>query len=277
MEKDVDESIFTCRWEVQSVSKTKENQKSFKMNVPFQHSGKKLFLVELEMKKNPGNSTKHTLTAIKFLSFGHQSITCGVMDVTCFIGQEEENSSPRQQRIKISEEETFDEDLLKIYECSTEELTLLALSCPFVITIKAKLRSYISNFINKTMDSTWGDQLWAAAVNRKMTDVEFLVGEEAFGAHRSLISARSPVFAAMFISGMKEAATGQVRIEDVDPTTFQHFLKFLYTGMFEPSSKDRELFKVADKYGVETLMELGRPATKTDVDMDHVFKIFLSC
>ena len=53
-----------------------------------------------------------------------------------------------------------------------------------------------------------------------MTDVEILVGEDAFGAHRSLLSARSPVFAAMFASGMKEAECGQVRIEDVDPVVF---------------------------------------------------------
>jgi len=62
-----------------------------------------------------------------------------------------------------------------------------------------------------------------------MPDVEFLVGEEAFGAHRSLLSARSPVFAAMFASGKNEAERGQVKIGDADPATFQ---QFLYTGMF---------------------------------------------
>jgi len=112
------------------------------------------------------------------------------------------------------------------------------------------------------VDSTFGEQLWAAAVNKKMTDVEFLVGVEAFGAHRSLLSARSPVFASMFASGMKETKTGKVCIEDVDPTTFQQFLKFLYTGTFEPSSMDQDLFEVADKYQVETLMELCRPTTE---------------
>ena len=105
------------------------------------------------------------------------------------------------------------------------------LSAPFY----DKMLSTVPNFTNKLVDSIFSEQLWASAVNRMMTDVEFLVGEEAFGAHRSLLSARSPVFAAMFASGMKEAETGQVRIEDVDPTTFQQFLKFLYTGMVEPS------------------------------------------
>lgn len=75
---------------------------------------------------------------------------------------------------------------------------------------------------------------------------------------------------------MKEAETGQVRIEDVDPVAFQHFLKFLYTGMFEPSSIDRELFTVADKYQELTLMELCRPSIQDD-DMDNIVNTFFSC
>ena len=35
----------------------------------------------------------------------------------------------------------------------------------------------------------------------------------------------------MFESGMKEAETGQVCIEDVDPPKFERFFKLLYTGM----------------------------------------------
>jgi len=132
--------------------------------------------------------------------------------------------------------------------------------------------------INKMLDSTWSEQLWAAAADKNMTDVEFLVGEESFGAHRSLLSARSPVFAAMFSSGMKEVETGRVRIEDVDSDIFQHFLKFLYTGIFDSSSMDEELFAVADKYQVETLMELCRPATQAiQMDMGHNIETFLSC
>ena len=66
---------------------------------------------------------------------------------------------------------------------------------------------------------------------------------------------------------MKETETGQVRIEDVEPATFKQFLKFLYMGTFEPSSIDVDLFTVADKYRIETLMELCRPATyRADVE-----------
>jgi len=77
---------------------------------------------------------------------------------------------------------------------------------------------------------------------------------------------------------MKEAVTGRVTIEDVDPATFKRLLKFLYTGMFKFSAMDEELFTVADKYQVETLMELCRPATQpVDTMNGALLKTFFSC
>jgi len=53
------------------------------------------------------------------------------------------------------------------------------------------------------MDSICNEQLWAAAVDRKITDGEFGIGigdEVTFDAHRSLLSTRSPVFTANSVS-----------------------------------------------------------------------------
>ena len=60
------------------------------------------------------------------------------------------------------------------------------------------LSGMVANF---DRDSTCGVQLWAASINKQQTDVEFLVEEEAFSAHRRLLSSRSPVFEAMFTIG----------------------------------------------------------------------------
>ena len=192
-------------------------------------------------------------------SCGHHNITGCIDEVICSITKAD-NKNILIQPVKMIEKRTNDQKLLQVFYIK-EFPTLIA--CPFVITFKVKRRSTVPNFINKMIDSNWSEELWAAAVNRKKTDVEFFVGEETFGAHRSLLSARSPVFAAMFSSGMKEAECGQVRIEDVDSVVFQSFLKFLYTGMFESSAKDKDLFNVADKYRVETLIELCRSETRT--------------
>lgn len=58
---------------------------------------------------------------------------------------------------------------------------------------------------------------------------------------------------------MEEAKTGNVKIDYVDSTTFQLFLEFLYTGTLKSSPIDTvQLYSMADKYQVETLMELSR-------------------
>ncbi len=246
------------------------NEETIKMNVPFEHKGRKLFRAGLQMKKRTNSRNKQRID-LKFISHGHGSIDCKIDQVTYFIGQQE-NSSTRRQ-IKMIKAETNHGELLQIFTAT--KLTT-PLSCPFFITFYVKLRNNIPNFANKLIDSAWTEEIWAAAVMRKMTDVELLVGEEAFGAHRSLLSVRSPVFAAMFSSGMKEIATSQVRIKDIDPATFQHFLKFLYTGVLEPSSVDNsELLKIADRYQVKILKEVCLSAAI--VDLDNVFNAFFTC
>ena len=46
-------------------------------------------------------------------------------------------------------------------------------------------------------------------------------------------------------------------VEDIYPVTLKCFLKYIFTGMFELSSiENKDLFKAADKYQVETPMEL---------------------
>jgi len=240
-----------------------------KMSVAFGEGERKLFRAEFESYPTfAGTKAEEKKTIrLRFLSFGHINISSIIEEVTCSSDQGESRTT---EETKMNKHEMNDEELpvLRVFDASSH----IPFPGPFLLKFRVKLRCTISSVINKLVDSAWSQQLWASSCNKKMTDVEFLVGEETFGAHRSLLSARSPVFAAMFASGMKEAVDGQVRIEDVNPTTFQLFLKFLYTGMFEPSSTDnRELFAVADKYGVETLMELCRPT----VNIENIIDILL--
>jgi len=235
------------------------------------------FFVELKAKLyNPHCDQEqqfHQIDLQLIVSHGHHNITGSIDEVICSIAIPD-NNTILIQPVKMTEKPSHDKKLLQVFYI--EDFPRL-IACPFVITFNVKLRSSVLNYINKIMDSNWSQDLWDTAVNRKMTDVEILVGEDAFGAHRSLLSTRSPVFAAMFASGMKEAECGQVRIEDVDPVVFQSFLKFLYTGMFEPSAIDKELFTIADKYQVDTLAELCRPASASQtVDTESIIKTFFS-
>ncbi len=78
----------------------------------------------------------------------------------------------------MTETETKDENKsLQMFlgNFSATELTT-PFSCPITITFRVELIGTVNNFIIKAVDVTWNQQLWAAAVNREMTDVEFLVG-----------------------------------------------------------------------------------------------------
>ncbi len=104
---------------------------------------------------------------------------------------------------------------------------------PSKITFSVKFVSTVPTFSIKPCDLLLADKLWSSANAKMMTDAEIIVGRNAprsFHAHRFLLSARSPVFAAMFNGTFEEARTGIVRINDVDPDTFAHFFKFLYRG-----------------------------------------------
>lgn len=86
-------------------------------------------------------------------------------------------------------------------------------------------------------------------------DVIIKVKGQEFPAHRSILSARSPVFASTFRNDMKERATGVIDIEDCDPSSFLDFLCFLYCGSVESITTENvfSLFTMADKYDVQDL------------------------
>ncbi|XBH65349.1 hypothetical protein VPH35_118962 [Triticum aestivum] len=92
-------------------------------------------------------------------------------------------------------------------------------------------------------------------------DVVFDVGSETIAAHRCVLAACSPVFAAELFGPMKEgnAAGSSVRVEDMDAEVFKALLRFAYTGSLPDMRKEEEdvtcqhLLVAADRYGMERL------------------------
>jgi hypothetical protein len=139
------------------------------------------------------------------------------------------------------------------------------------------MSSNIKNYTSQFEDVKWTAQLWEAADKNLRTDVEFLfVKEEGLlFAHRFILSARSPVFAAMFSNDMIESQTGRVEIHDADFCLFRHFLKFIYTGKLDIAARNLELLALADKYQIETLQEMCQAATR-EVDIQEIIVSTLS-
>ena len=80
--------------------------------------------------------------------------------------------------------------------------------------------------------------------------IRFVVRGKVLSAHRKLLEARSPVFAAMFKHQLKEKKEKQVVIPDIDVKVFQKLLQFVYkdkvTGLEQYAVP---LWIAADKVG----------------------------
>ena len=85
-------------------------------------------------------------------------------------------------------------------------------------------------------------------------DVTFIVGGKEFQAHKAILSARSPVFAAMFQHDMKEAALNRVDVVEIEPDIFQALLRFIYTDQVDLTSENATgLLAVANVYFLDLL------------------------
>ncbi len=96
-------------------------------------------------------------------------------------------------------------------------------------------------------------------VNQTQCDVQFYFDDNSsVGGHVNLLSARSPVFAAMFQNGMKESITGRVNVKDIQSDIFKELLHYIYTGRTEtPLSQEiaQLLFVAAEIYYIQDLKE----------------------
>lgn len=91
--------------------------------------------------------------------------------------------------------------------------------------------------------------------NKETCDVTFKVKDKEYKAHRSVLIARSSVFAATFRHNTLERQTGVITILDCDPVSFQQFLDYLYTGKLEELSflSAQNLYYTSEKYDVQEL------------------------
>lgn len=92
--------------------------------------------------------------------------------------------------------------------------------------------------------------------NEELCDITLDVKDKKFKAHKTIIAARSPVFAEMLKDKTLEKETGVISIPDCDPDSFKEFLRYLYSGKLENISFRCavNVFKIAYKFDVRELI-----------------------
>nr|XP_015927714.1 speckle-type POZ protein B-like [Parasteatoda tepidariorum] len=94
--------------------------------------------------------------------------------------------------------------------------------------------------------------------DKSTSDVQMKVGEEILQAHRSILSARSPVFRAMFKPDMVEGKAEIVEIKDVNTEAFKSLINYIYCDEIDQLDyeKAKNLLIVADLYEVLRLKDM---------------------
>ena len=90
--------------------------------------------------------------------------------------------------------------------------------------------------------------------DKDFSDVTFIAGDKEIPAHKALLAAKSPAFAAMFKS--EEEQTDRIEITE-KTSVFEELLRFIYAGEVEKLDTNAEgLLPAADKYGIDQLKSL---------------------
>lgn len=105
------------------------------------------------------------------------------------------------------------------------------------------------------------------------SDCSFSVSGKTFKAHKLLLGISSPVFKAMFYGPL--STDTDIVICDIQPSTFQRLLKYIYTDKIELESVGQalRLLYAAKKYMIEYLMKKCKRFIEENMCVDNVISV----
>ena len=119
-----------------------------------------------------------------------------------------------------------------------------------------------------------GSDLMSLLKGGAYSDVTVIAGKMTFKAHKAILTARSPVFRAMFENDMTEAAENCVEITDIDPKAVQEMLSYMYTGTAPKVDKIAALLQAADKYDLKQLKAICEKELISQLSEENVSETF---
>ncbi|GBO30796.1 Speckle-type POZ protein [Araneus ventricosus] len=111
-----------------------------------------------------------------------------------------------------------------------------------------------------------------------LSDVKLCVGDREFDAHKVVLAARSPVFAAMLRNKMKENSENRIEVEDSNETAVGELLRYLYAEKTIPLTIDLalDLFELADKYDIQTLKSETANYLRCNFSVENILDILVA-
>jgi speckle-type POZ protein len=205
--------------------------------------GEKIFRVGL---KNHAQSPVLFLVAINLYKIGME-----VEDV--MYGIQGSGTGPATMTPMTGKRDLGVEGSLQLFKTVLDKQIVGTCTFAFRIVIAGTNEYYA----HRLCDRLAKDQLWAALKNQQnLADVEFVVNDTTFPVHKAVLAARGYSFRAesekLSILPV-EGGPQRIRIDDVEPSTVEKFLHYMYTGEPKGTFADEGLFQLAEKYNLVSL------------------------
>ncbi|KAF8771528.1 Speckle-type POZ protein B like protein [Argiope bruennichi] len=125
------------------------------------------------------------------------------------------------------------------------------------ITSNLKNTDFFNDSQELEVSSSFKDELMSLYNSGDLCDMKLRTNTQTFSTHKLILSARSPVFRAMFTHDMKEKVKDCVDIEDLDSDSVRRMLLFMYTDNLEDMEWEnaKSLYFAADKYEILSLKQ----------------------
>ena len=135
----------------------------------------------------------------------------------------------------------------------------------------------------KGKEEAYADYVGVFANNNKkvlsykhLSDVKIRCEDQTFDCHQVILSARSPVFMAMFQSDMMEKETQTLTIEEFKSNVVAEMLNFIYTGTVSShesiSEIVSELLPAANKFQLDLLKKICEDSLCSTVEVTNCVK-----
>ncbi|XP_057366114.1 uncharacterized protein LOC130686972 [Daphnia carinata] len=243
--------VVSFEWTLENVEETKTV-----LSKMILFSGEKIFRVCLKKITYGYPTLLFLATNLNRMGMRVKEIRYSKQDTRCYLKMEE----------KEIKKEKKGASSLQLFTADLHERVSGNCMFTFSIWIEGSVTGYSYHISDRLMTQ----QLWNASAKQEHgIDVELVCKEKTFSAHKAILAARSPIFAAEFAKdhpAKHESGPHQIHVEDVEPSALEEFLYFVYTGQPKTALANAQLLKLASRYQLKTLENLCRAAlTKIDV------------